>query len=205
MLRSNRFGGLQGLSRRDCIRGVGATFVGGVFLSGCGGGTPSQHDTVMPYKFSVRRDYSTESYPVFRVRRSKFAARLHPHVVRTPFRHKTGTLIVDTANNYIYLQIGEGKARRYGVGVGRVGLGVVWHSEGRAETEVASLEPNSTDACPGTNIARIRCAGPAQSPMGARAMYLFKNGVDTLYRIHGTSERVDNWHSRIIRLYQNVK
>lgn len=94
-----------------------------------------------------------------------------------------GTIIVDTANTYLYLVLGQGKALRYGIGVGREGF--TWSGRERISrmaewpnwrppAEMLEREPHLPDFMPG---------GP-NNPLGARALYL----GNTLYRIHGTNE-----------------
>lgn len=97
-----------------------------------------------------------------------------------------GTIVIDTSSKFLYLVEGNGKARRYGVGVGKEGM--VWHG-----TQTIARKAEWPDwRPPAEMIARERAngrelpaympGGPA-NPLGARAMYL----GDTLYRIHGTN------------------
>ena len=93
-----------------------------------------------------------------------------------------GTVIIDTANTYLYLTMGNGRAIRYGIGVGRDGFrwSGVQHITKKAEW------PDWTP--PAEMIARQPylprfMAGGATNPLGARAMYL----GNTIYRIHGTN------------------
>lgn len=102
-----------------------------------------------------------------------------------------GTVVVDTANRFLYLVQENGKAMRYGIGVGKAGL----EFEGTARVARKAQWPRWT---PTPNmIAReparyAQYAGGMQpgldNPLGARALYLFQGNHDTLYRIHGTSE-----------------
>ena len=93
-----------------------------------------------------------------------------------------GTIIIDTANTFLYLMMGNGRAIRYGIGVGRDGFrwSGVQHITKKAEW------PDWTP--PAEMIARQPylprfMAGGATNPLGARAMYL----GNTIYRIHGTN------------------
>ena len=104
--------------------------------------------------------------------------------------YPVGTLVVDPRNKFLYLVVKEGKARRYGVGVGRAGLAF----RGKAIVGRKAKWPSWT---PTKNMIRrqpgkyARYAGGVpggpRNPLGARALYLFKNGRDTMYRIHGTT------------------
>lgn len=106
---------------------------------------------------------------------------------------RVGTVIVDTANRYLYLVREGGTAIRYGVGLGREGF--AWN--GRAVIQWKRKWPRWTP--PDEMVARqpelarysIDNGGMdpgLDNPLGARALYIFQNGEDTLYRIHGTPE-----------------
>lgn len=102
-----------------------------------------------------------------------------------------GTLIVDTKNRFIYLVQEDGKALRYGVGVGREGLEFTGsaHIGYKREWPRWTPTPNMIAREPERyqRWAGGMDGGP-NNPLGARALYLFKNGKDTLFRIHGTNE-----------------
>ncbi len=98
-----------------------------------------------------------------------------------------GTLVVDRNDRFLYHVEARGRALRFGISVGRQGM--EWQGEavvGRKAkwptwTPTANMrarDPSLPVSVPG---------GPA-NPLGARALYLFRNGVDTLYRIHGTNQ-----------------
>ena len=102
-----------------------------------------------------------------------------------------GTLVVDPANRFLYLVQDNGMALRYGVGVGKAGL----EFSGSANVGYKRTWPSwrPTDAMIAREPERNSpwkngMAGGPTNPLGARALYLFKNGQDTLYRIHGTNE-----------------
>ena len=111
--------------------------------------------------------------------------------VRFPTNEKAGTIVIDANNKFLYLVEGNGTAMRYGVGVGRVGFG--WHGTvkiGRkAEwpTWTPPPEMRARERKKG-RILPVSMEGGPQNPLGARAMYLYDGGRDTMYRIHGTSE-----------------
>ncbi len=94
-----------------------------------------------------------------------------------------GTIIVDTPHTYLYLVRGDGKALRYGIGVGREGF--TW--SGSERIVHMSIWPDWHP--PKEMIERQPylprfMAGGAGNPLGARALYL----GNTLYRIHGTNQ-----------------
>ncbi len=98
-----------------------------------------------------------------------------------------GTIVVDAGNRFLYNVTGAGRAVRYGIAVGRDGA--AWH--GTAEVGRKARWPTWT---PTANMRRrnpklpVQQKGGPQNPLGARALYLYQNGRDTLYRIHGTNE-----------------
>src|SRR5262245_10446758 len=104
-------------------------------------------------------------------------------LVDYPTKEPAGTIIIDTPNTYLYLVLGQGKALRYGIGVGREGF--TWSGAERV-TKMAEW-PDWTP--PEEMIVRQPylprfMAGGETNPLGARALYLGK----TIYRIHGTNQ-----------------
>lgn len=111
-------------------------------------------------------------------------------------REPRGTIVVDPPHHYLYYVEGGGNARRYGIAVGGEGFGwsgvATVHSkqewpdwyptkeilERHPELRAGLKELPSGQGVPG---------GP-DSPLGARALYLWQGNKDTLYRIHGTNE-----------------
>ncbi len=99
-----------------------------------------------------------------------------------------GRIVVDTREHYLYLTRADGSAVRYAVGVGREGF--QWF--GSAQVMRKAIWPTWTpppemvkrnpDIQPGV------MRGGADNPMGPRALYLYRDGRDLLYRIHGTLE-----------------
>lgn len=104
--------------------------------------------------------------------------------------HPAGTLVVDTDNRYLYLVLPDGRAIRYGIGVGREGF------EWNGIAEIGRKTPWPYWFPPKAMVARDRFAakwakgmpGGPKNPLGARALYLYADGADTLYRIHGTNQ-----------------
>jgi lipoprotein-anchoring transpeptidase ErfK/SrfK len=95
----------------------------------------------------------------------------------------SGTIIIDTPSRYLYLTLGNGKAIRYGVGVGREGF--TWSGTER----ISRMKEWPDWVPPKEMIARQPylprfMAGGETNPLGARAMYL----GNTEYRIHGTNQ-----------------
>lgn len=105
-------------------------------------------------------------------------------------QYPVGTIVVDTAQHFLYLVQENDKAIRYGIGVGREGF--AWSGEARIERKAAwpfwypPVEMQARDE-QARRWAGGMPGGP-DNPLGARALYLYQNGRDTLYRIHGTGE-----------------
>ena len=102
-----------------------------------------------------------------------------------------GTIVVDTNNRYLYLVQPGGTALRYGIGVGKAGL--AWG--GTATIGNKAAWPRWTPTADMIEREPERNAkwaggmpGGAGNPLGPRAMYLYDNGRDTMFRIHGTTE-----------------
>jgi lipoprotein-anchoring transpeptidase ErfK/SrfK len=99
-----------------------------------------------------------------------------------------GTIVVDPRNYFLYLIQPQGRAIRYGVGVGREGFSwsgsaiILRKAKWPTWTPPAEMIARDPKAAP---WAKGMPGGP-QNPLGARALYLYQNGRDTLYRIHGT-------------------
>lgn len=102
-------------------------------------------------------------------------------------KHAPGTIVVNTAERRLYYTLGNGKAIRYGVGVGRDGF--TWsgtHSVTR-KAEWPGWTPPATmirrEAAKGRKLPAYMPGGP-ENPLGARALYI----GSTIYRIHGTNQ-----------------
>jgi len=108
-------------------------------------------------------------------------------VVAFKGKQRPGSIVVDTKHRYLYFVLENGKAYRYGVGVGRQGF--TW--KGRATIQRKAEWPGWTP--PPAMRKRepwlpAHMPGGPENPLGARALYLYQGGVDTLYRIHGTNQ-----------------
>ena len=106
-----------------------------------------------------------------------------------PYHRKEapGSILVDTAGRYVFYVLPGGKAVRYGATVGEQGQdwsGVA--TVGRKE-EWPGWTPTA-DEKRRLGPLPSYVAGGAHNPMGARALYLYAGGKDTLYRIHGTNQ-----------------
>jgi lipoprotein-anchoring transpeptidase ErfK/SrfK len=98
-------------------------------------------------------------------------------------REKAGTIIVDTPNKFLFLVEGNGKALRYGIGVGKPGFTWSGVKTVSAKKEWPDWTPPAEMLQRRPDLPRHMEGGP-QNPLGARAMYL----GSSLYRIHGSNE-----------------
>jgi lipoprotein-anchoring transpeptidase ErfK/SrfK len=131
-----------------------------------------------------------DPYPLPPFDYKKLPKSFRPSVVAYEGRHRPGTIIVDTSARQLYFVMEGKQAIRYGCAVGKdgfrwagladVGMKVMWPTW-TPPKEMIERHPEKAiwaDGMPG---------GP-DNPLGARALYLFQNGNDTLFRIHGTTE-----------------
>ena len=109
------------------------------------------------------------------------------HIVDYHRREAPGTIVIDTDNRFLYLAQPNGKAIRYGVTVGEEALGWSGVAKIGTMTEWPSWTPTKSEQERLGPLPAVVPGGPG-NPMGARAMYLFANGKDTLFRIHGTNQ-----------------
>jgi len=111
-----------------------------------------------------------------------------------PTGEAPGTIVIDTNDKFLYFVEPNGKAMRYGVGVGKEGFGWTGEAKVGAKQEWPDWIP------PAEMLQRrpelpLRMSGGPENPLGARAMYLYRDGKDTLFRIHGTNEPLTIGHA----------
>jgi lipoprotein-anchoring transpeptidase ErfK/SrfK len=104
---------------------------------------------------------------------------------------RPGTIIIDTQKRALFHVKPEGEAIRYGVAVGKESF--VWSGVAKVgrKAEYPRWTPPKSMIKRRPELARWADGMPGgipQNPLGARAIYLFANGRDTLFRIHGTNE-----------------
>lgn len=105
--------------------------------------------------------------------------------------YRPGTIVVDPKNRFLYLIQDGGKALRYGVGVGKAGLEFTGtaHIGFKREWPRWTPTPEMLKRDPSRYAAWANGMEAGETnPLGPRALYLVKDGKDTLYRIHGTTE-----------------
>ncbi len=113
---------------------------------------------------------------------TELAPNLRRQVVDYSGHVAPGTVIVDTAQNYLYFVLGDGKAIRYGIGVGREGFTWSGVEQVTRKAEWPDWTPPAEMIARQPYLARFTAGGEG-NPLGARAIYL----GHTEYRIHGTN------------------
>lgn len=111
--------------------------------------------------------------------------------VADPTGERPGTIVVSTADRYLYLVQEGGRAIRYGVGIGREGF--TWQGRGyiarKAEWPTWTPPPEMIRRQPELEQYRYGQPPGLDNPLGARALYIYREGGgDTGYRIHGSPE-----------------
>lgn len=134
-----------------------------------------------------------EPYRIPAVPYDEIDPRFYRQAVADPTGEAPGTLAVDVGNHFLYLVQVKGQAMRYGVALGRAGF--KWQGRGVVQykrkwprwipsDEMVEREPKLARY----SLERGGMEPGPHNPLGARALYIFQNGVDTLYRIHGSPE-----------------
>ena len=126
-------------------------------------------------------------HPIPKVDRSRLRPELNRQVVRYEGPEAPGSIVVDIDQRFLYLVQAEGKALRYGVGVGRQGFS--WRGVATIRRKAAwpAWSPTATMVSLNRTLPRFM-EGGIDNPLGARSLYLYQGSRDTLFRIHGTNE-----------------
>jgi lipoprotein-anchoring transpeptidase ErfK/SrfK len=154
----------------------------GLLLAGC-----MQGGTLAPSSeanFTVRDRQQLANPPYQKV---SIAPTYQRQIVQYHRREAPGSVLVETSGPFVYYVLPGGKAIRYGATVGEAGQ--AWSGVaivGRKE-EWPGWTPTADEQ---RRIGPLPSyvPGGARNPMGARALYLYAGGKDTLYRIHGTNQ-----------------
>ena len=149
----------------------------------------------MPARYGAITD---EPFPVPAVPEGIVAQKFWRQEVTNPFPEMgSGSIVVDPDERFLYFAqddlFQQGKALRYGVGVG--GAGFAWDGDARipftrdwpawrVPAEMIERRPELAEY----SVENGGMPGGPGNPLGARALYLFQGETDTLYRIHGACE-----------------
>ncbi|MBX6327319.1 MAG: L,D-transpeptidase [Pseudolabrys sp.] len=162
--------------------------LGGGFIEFLLGGAPQPTQRAPSQPAATwHREHSASLTPEDAVLDQPWRGDIDPKFLRqeVPYRGKEqpGTIVIDTPNHFLYLVEPDGKAIRYGVGVGRPGF--TWSGTHRisAMKEWPDWVPPKDMLARQPGLPHFMAGGP-HNPLGARALYL----GSTLYRIHGSNE-----------------
>jgi len=108
------------------------------------------------------------------------------HIVEYHRKEIAGTIVIDSDARYLFYVLPDNKAIRYGVTVGEEALAWSGVAKIGSMTEWPTWTPTA-EIKKRMDVPNFVGPGP-QNPMGARALYLYANNKDTLYRIHGTNQ-----------------
>lgn len=195
MQRNNQFDTSRSftVTKRNFLIGAGASI-----LSSCGvAATQSLDEAVqVPTPQEVPLMYAAmpeERFPIPAVDISQVDRKWWRTEVSYPTDEAVGTVIVDTPNRYLYHIGANGRAIRYGVGVGRAGF--AWQGRGHIAYKREWPRWNPPDemvlrqpALESVSIANGGMSPGLNNPLGARALYIHEGNRDTIYRIHGNPE-----------------
>ena len=173
----------SGLDRRSFLIGSAAS-VGLLGLGGC-----ANSDAMLRREAALLyAPVPEDKFPIPAMDISKVDTKYLRRTVRYESDEAPGTIVVDPANYYVYRIEGEGNATRYGANVGRQGF--LWSGNAyvgrKAEwptwtppREMIQREPRAAKYAGGM-------PGGPDNPLGARTLYLYQDGVYTLYTIYGS-------------------
>jgi lipoprotein-anchoring transpeptidase ErfK/SrfK len=179
-------------------------------------GTTSLAETpVDPTLYASRAD-GNWTLPAIDV--ATFPPGLLRHTVPFETGEPPGAIVIDTKGPFLYLVEPEGQAIRYGIAVGREGFG--WSGEGviarTARWPRWTPPPEMIARDPGLAQWAGGMPGGPRNPLGARALYIYFDGADSGFRIHGTNEpRSIGWaassgcfrmlNQDVVDLYERVR
>jgi lipoprotein-anchoring transpeptidase ErfK/SrfK len=173
------------LDRRSFLFGSAAG-LGALGLAGCA----TSDDMMRAEAAKLYGPAPNEKFPIPAVDVSKIDPKYFRQTVRYDTKEAPGTIIIDPGNYFVYRIEGDGSATRYGANVGRAGF--LWSGEAyvgrKAEwptwtppKEMILRQPEARKYAGGM-------PGGLDNPLGARVLYLYKNGVYTVFTIYSTSD-----------------
>ncbi|WP_332305139.1 L,D-transpeptidase [Rhizobium sp. GR12] len=131
-----------------------------------------------------------EKFPLPAMHLDKVKPELRRQEVAYDTAHPAGTVVVDTPARRLYYVLGDGRAMRYGVGVGRQGLALKGDAYIGRKSEWPSWTPTANMMRRDSRNLKFAGGMPGgpNNPLGARALYLYRGGNDTMFRLHGTNQ-----------------
>jgi len=174
-------GGAQTSSRQAMTMRAIAFLMVGLMLGGC------MQETLEPASEATWKPRDKELMSNLPYAQASIPDDYRRHIVSYDRKETAGSILIDSDNKFLYYVLPQGKAIRYGIAVGedaqawsgiaKVGRMEEWPGWIPTPGEQQRLGP----------LPAFVTGGP-HNPLGARGMYLYANGKDTLYRIHGTNQ-----------------
>lgn len=163
------------ISRRGLLAGLP------LLLAGCA----STYNDQQNYAALPQEDFPLRQVPI-----DKIKPELRRQQVAYAGNYAPGTVVVDTPARRAYYILGGGQAIRYGVGVGRAGMALSGSAYVGRKAEWPSWTPTLNMQRREERYRKLAggLPGGPNNPLGARAIYLYRNGNDTLFRLHGTNQ-----------------
>ena len=170
---------------KQTIAKLGAAVGLVAFVAGCSTSDGSLRTYSSSYASVRDAGYRLPTVPT-----SKVPRKYQRQLVRLDTKEKPGTIIVDTGAKFLYFVEGDGKAMRYGIGVGREGF--EWSGNARVgakrEWPRWTPPPEMIGRQPELLKYKNGMDPGLTNPLGARALYLYNKSGDTGYRLHGSPE-----------------
>jgi lipoprotein-anchoring transpeptidase ErfK/SrfK len=185
---------LTSLSRRAFVLGLPLSL--SACISTVGGNAPLAPAVqaaryVDPRYAAMYASLPNERFPVPAIDISEVDPRFLRQQVAFRGSERVGEIVVNPSTRFLFLVQENGRALRYGCGVGQAGFDFQGSATIARKAEWPSWTPtaNMIRRDPERNAPYAGgMPGGLENPLGARALYLYQNGRDTLYRIHGTNE-----------------
>ena len=151
-------------------------------------GPPSQEEMAARYAALEDASHQLPAVPF-----QQIDPKLYRQRVENTTGEPAGTVVVDVPSRFLYVTEPGGTAMRYGVGLGRAGFS--WEGEGVIQwrQKWPRWKPPAEMIARQPELEKFSVENGGQEPgpenaLGARALYIFQNGEDTLYRLHGTKD-----------------
>jgi lipoprotein-anchoring transpeptidase ErfK/SrfK len=182
----------HGIARRAFL--LGCASVGASALAGC---ASTLEDTTIAAELEIDPAYlrmyaamPEEKFPIPAVDLTKIDPKYLRRNVPDPTGEQPGSVVVDTSQRFLYLVGDDGRAMRYGVGIGRAGFEWSGNALIARKQEWPTWTPprEMIEREPELEEWRNGMPPSLENPLGSRALYIHDEGVDTLYRLHGTVE-----------------
>ena len=173
------------MSRRAVLTGMSLT------LASCATAGMTPLPAIGPFSTAYYGPIDNEPFPVPGVDVSTINPEMLRQVVAFHGPYRPGTIVVNVAQRHLYLVQPDGTAIRYGVGVGREeALNFQGNAVIGRKAEWPGWTPTHTmiERIPRYAAYRGGMKGGIDNPLGARALYLYRGGQDSHFRLHGTIE-----------------